>query len=154
MQRICLFPGTFDPITMGHVDVIKRAVSLFDKLVIGIGINSSKQPMFSVEQRVAWIQEIFKDEPRVEAQGYNGLTIDYCKNIGARYILRGIRYVSDFEYEKAIADMNRMLAPDIETIFLTTSPLYSTISSTLVRDVIRNKGNVSLFVPKEVEIPE
>jgi pantetheine-phosphate adenylyltransferase len=152
MQRICLFPGTFDPITMGHVDVIKRAVSLFDKLVIGIGINSSKQPMFSVEQRVAWIQDIFKDEPRVEAQGYNGLTIDYCHVIGAKYILRGIRYVSDFEYEKAIADMNRMLAPDIETVFLTTSPMYSTISSTLVRDVIRNNGNISLFVPKEVQI--
>lgn len=152
MQRICLFPGTFDPITKGHVDVIRRSVSLFDKLIIGVGINSSKQPMFSVEQRCEWMREIFKDDKRIEVSGYEGLTIDYCKQIGANYILRGIRYIADFEYEKAIADMNRMLAPEIETIFLTCSPEYSTISSTLVRDVIRNKGNVSLFVPKEVKI--
>ena len=151
MQRICLFPGTFDPITKGHVDVIERAVALFDKLIIGIGINSSKQPMFSIEQRCNWMREIFKNEPRIEVAGYEGLTIDYCKKINAHYILRGIRYISDFEYEKAIADMNRMLAPDIETLFLTCSPEYSTISSTLVRDVIRNNGNVSLFVPKEVK---
>ena len=151
MQRICLFPGTFDPITKGHVDVIERAVSLFDKLIIGIGINSSKQPMFSIEQRCNWMREIFKNEPRIEVAGYEGLTIDYCKKINAHYILRGILYISDLEYEKAIADMNRMLAPDIETLFLTCSPEYSTISSTLVRDVIRNNGNVSLFVPKEVK---
>lgn len=151
MQRICLFPGTFDPITKGHVDVIERSVGLFDKLIIGIGINSSKQPMFTVEQRCDWIREIFKDEPRIEVSGYEGLTIDYCKKINANYILRGIRYISDFEYEKAIADMNRMLAPEVETVFLTCSPVFSTISSTLVRDVIRNKGNVSLFVPEEVK---
>jgi len=150
MQRICLFPGTFDPITKGHVDIIKRSVSLFDKLVIGIGTNASKQPMFSVDQRCSWINEIFRHDARIEAVGYTGLTVDYCRKINAQYILRGIRYVSDFEYEKAIADMNRMLAPDIETLFLTCSPEYSTISSTLVRDVIRNHGNVSLFVPEEV----
>jgi pantetheine-phosphate adenylyltransferase len=151
MARICLFPGTFDPITLGHTDVIRRAVNLFDKLVIGIGVNASKQPMFSLEQRVDWVQEIFKDDPRIEATGYNGLTIDYCKEIGARFILRGIRYVSDFEYEKAIADMNRMLAPDIETVFLTCTPAYSTISSTLVRDVIRNKKEGAYqFLPPEV----
>ncbi|MBL7718080.1 MAG: pantetheine-phosphate adenylyltransferase [Flavipsychrobacter sp.] len=151
MERICLFPGTFDPITKGHVDVIDRAVSLFDKLVIGVGINATKQPMFSVEQRCEWIRDIFKDEKRIVVEGYEGLTIDYCHKIGAQYILRGIRYVADFEYEKAIADMNRMLAPDVETIFLTCSPEFSTISSTLVRDVIRNKGNAGMFVPKEVK---
>ena len=124
---------------------------MFDKLVIGIGTNSSKQPMFSVEQRCTWIRDIFRNDSRIEAIGYEGLTVDYCKKIGARYILRGIRYVSDFEYEKAIADMNRMLMPEIETLFLTCSPEYSTISSTLVRDVIRNNGNVSLFVPEEVK---
>ena len=151
MARTCLFPGTFDPITLGHTDVIRRAVSLFDRLVIGIGVNSSKEPMFTLEQRVAWVKEIFKDDPRIDAAGYSGLTIDYCKEIGAQYILRGIRYVSDFEYEKAIADMNRMLAPDIETVFLTTSPVYSTISSTLVRDVIRNKATEAYqFLPGEV----
>lgn len=150
MQRICLFPGTFDPITLGHVDIIQRAVSLFDKLIIGIGINVSKQPMFTMEQRVEWMQEIFKDEKRIEVAGYEGLTIDFCKKINAQYILRGIRYVSDFEYEKAIADMNRMLAKEVETIFLTCSPAYSTVSSTIVRDVIRNGGNVSMFVPGAV----
>jgi pantetheine-phosphate adenylyltransferase len=152
MQRICLFPGTFDPITKGHVDIIERAVSLFDRLIIGIGSNASKQPMFSVEQRCEWMKKIFKNDPRIEVNGYSGLTVDYCKEIGAQYILRGIRYVSDFEYEKAIADMNRMLAPNIETLFLTCSPEFSTISSTLVRDVIRNNGNVKLFVPDEVVI--
>jgi pantetheine-phosphate adenylyltransferase len=151
MQRICLFPGTFDPITLGHVDIIERAVSLFDKLVIGIGINSSKQPMFTVEQRTSWIKSIFNDDPRIDVAAYEGLTVDFCRKIDAKFILRGIRYVSDFEYEKAIADMNRMLVPDIETIFLTCAPLYSTISSTLVRDVIRNGGNASMFVPKEVK---
>ena len=151
MERICLFPGTFDPVTLGHVDVIHRATSLFDKLVIGVGINSSKQPMFTVEQRTGWIKEIFKNEPSIEVTGYEGLTVDYCRKIGAKFILRGIRYISDFEYEKAIADMNRMLVPDIETIFLTCSPLYSTFSSTLVRDVIRNGGNASMFIPEEVK---
>lgn len=148
--RICLFPGTFDPITLGHVDVVRRAVSLFDKLVIGVGINSSKQPMFSVEQRCGWMREIFADDPRIETTGYSGLTVNYCQEIGARYILRGIRYISDFEYEKAIADMNRALAPGVETIFLTGAPEYSTVSSTIVRDVIRNGGDVSRFVPVEV----
>lgn len=150
MERICLFPGTFDPITKGHVDIIERAVSLFDKLIIGVGINSSKQPMFSVEQRCEWMKKIFNNDPRIEAVGYTGLTVDFCKQVNAHFILRGIRYVSDFEYEKAIADMNRILAPEIETVFLTCSPLYSTISSTLVRDVIRNKGNIDLFVPSVV----
>lgn len=152
MERICLFPGTFDPITKGHVDIVERGVSLFDKLVIGIGTNSSKQPMYSIEQRVDWIKEIFKNDPRVVVTGYSGLTVDFCKKIDARFVLRGIRYISDFEYEKAIADMNRMLAPEIETIFLTCSPLYSTISSTLVRDVIRNGGNARMFLPDEVKI--
>jgi pantetheine-phosphate adenylyltransferase len=152
MQHICLFPGTFDPVTLGHVDIIERAVGLFDKLVIGIGINSSKQPMFTVEQRVQWMQEIFVGNPKIEITSYEGLTVNFCRSIGACYILRGIRYISDFEYEKAIADMNRLLTPEIETIFLTCSPLYSTISSTLVRDVIRNGGNASMFMPKQVRI--
>jgi len=152
MERICLFPGTFDPITMGHVDVIKRSVSLFDKLIIAIGVNTSKTPMFSVDQRIAWIKEIFKDYPQIDVTSYTGLTINYCKEVGAQYMMRGIRYISDFEYEKAIGDMNRLLAPEIETIFLTCAPEYSTISSTIVRDVIRNGGDVSRIVPPEVSI--
>ena len=152
MDRICLFPGTFDPVTKGHTDVIERAVSLFDKLIIGVGINSTKQPMFSIEQRVGWIKDIFRDDPRIEVRSYEGLTVNFCDTVGARYILRGIRYISDFEYEKAIADMNRLLSPHIETIFLTCSPVYSTTSSTLVRDVIRHGGDVSLFLPEEVKL--
>ena len=150
-QRICIFPGTFDPITRGHVDVVKRTINLFDKLIIAVGINSAKQPMYTTEQRISWISEIFKDDKNVGVTSYSGLTINFCKEVNANYILRGIRSVGDFEYEKAIADMNRMLQPDIETIFLTCSPIYSTISSTLVRDVIRHNGDVSQFVPDEVK---
>ena len=151
MQRICLFPGSFDPVTKGHIDIIRRSVSLFDKLVIGVGINSNKQPMFTAEQRTGWIREIFKNDDRIEVASYEGLTVNFCNKIGARFILRGVRYVSDFEYEKAIADMNRMLEPGLETIFLTSSPEFSTVSSTLVRDVIRNNGKVDMFIPEEVQ---
>lgn len=152
MKRICLFPGSFDPVTKGHIDIIQRSVALFDKLVIGVGINSNKQPMFSAEQRVKWIKEVFAADPRIEVVAYEGLTVNFCKKIGAQFILRGVRYVSDFEYEKAIADMNRMLESSVETIFLPCTPEYSTISSTLVRDVIRNGGNVDLFLPEAVKL--
>lgn len=147
----CLFPGTFDPITKGHLDILYRALPLFDEIVIGIGVNSSKKPMFPLDQRIAWIEEIFKDKPQISVASYEGLTVDFCNEINARFILRGIRFVSDFEYEKAIADMNRMLQPQIETYFLTSSPEFATVSSTLVRDVIRNEGNAKLFLPKEVK---
>jgi pantetheine-phosphate adenylyltransferase len=151
MQRICLFPGSFDPITLGHADIVRRGVQLFDKLIIGVGINSSKQPMYAPELRISWIKDIFSDDPRIEVQSYAGLTIDYCKQTGAQYILRGIRSVGDFEYERAIADMNRALAPDIETIFLTSSPIYSTVSSTLVRDIVKHGGDVAQFLPGAVK---
>lgn len=150
MERICLFPGTFDPITIGHLDIIYRSLNLFDKLVIGIGRNANKVAMFSEEQRLEWINEIFKNEPKVSAMVYEGLTIDCCKKAGAKYILRGIRYVNDFEYEKAIADMNRSLDGDIETIFLTCLPQYTSVASTLVRDVIRNGGDATPFLPEAV----
>jgi pantetheine-phosphate adenylyltransferase len=150
MQRICLFPGTFDPVTLGHVDIIDRSLPLFDKLVVGIGLNASKAVMFSAEQRLQWIQEIYKDKPKVEGAIYEGLTVDYCKMIGAKFIMRGIRYVSDFEYEKAIADANRTLDKSIETVFLTGEPKYTSVASTIVRDIIRNGGNASLFLPPEV----
>ena len=150
MKRICLFPGTFDPITLGHVDIIDRAVSLFDKIIVGVGLNASKVPMFSAEQRVQWINDIYKGEDRVEGAVYEGLTVEFCKSIGARYILRGIRYVSDFEYEKTIADANRTLDKTIETIFLTGEPKYTSVASTIVRDIIRNGGNAKPFLPAEV----
>ena len=150
MQRICLFPGTFDPITIGHLDIINRSINLFDKLIIGIGRNANKAAMFSEEQRLEWIKQIFKDEPKVSAVVYEGLTVDCCKKVGANYILRGIRYVNDFEYEKAIADMNRSLDGHIETIFLTCLPQYTSVASTLVRDVMRNGGDATQFLPEAV----
>lgn len=151
MERICLFPGTFDPVTFGHLDIMERALPLFDKLVIGIGVNANKAPMFSPEQRAAWLKELFINEPKVETVTYEGLTVDCCKQVGANYILRGIRYVNDFEYEKAIADMNRSLDAGIETIFLTCLPKYTSVASTLVRDVIRHGGDVAQFVPDVVQ---
>jgi pantetheine-phosphate adenylyltransferase len=147
MSRICLFPGTFDPVTLGHVDIINRALPLFDKIYVGIGINTSKSPMFSAEQRMKWVADIYANEPRVVSVIYEGLTINYCKIIHANFILRGIRYVSDFEYEKTIADANRTLDNKIETVFLTGEPKYTSVASTIVRDIIRNGGDASPFLP-------
>jgi pantetheine-phosphate adenylyltransferase len=150
MPRICLFPGTFDPVTLGHVDIINRALPVFDKIVVGIGLNAAKAPMFTPEQRLAWIRDIYIDEERVEGAVYEGLTVEFCKKIGAQFILRGIRYVSDFEYEKTIADANRTLDRSIETIFLTGEPKYTSVASTIVRDIIRNGGDAGPFLPEIV----
>ncbi len=149
-MRTCLFPGTFDPLTLGHIDIINRAMPLFDKVVIGIGRNASKIPMFKEELRLQWIKEIYANEPKVDAVVYEGLTVTCCKEVGANFILRGIRYVNDFEYEKAIADMNRSINGHIETVFLTCLPQYTSVASTLVRDVLKNGGDVSQFLPKIV----
>ncbi len=150
MQRIALFPGTFDPITIGHLDIISRSLSLFDKVVIGIGRNANKLPMFTEEQRLKWTKEIYKDNPQVDVVVYDGLTITCCQQVGAHFIIRGIRYVNDFEYEKAIADMNRSLDHQIETVFLTCLPQYTSVASTLVRDVLRNGGDAMQFLPQVV----
>ena len=149
-MRICLFPGTFDPVTLGHIDIINRAMPLFDKIVIGVGRNVNKVPMYSEEQRLTWLQEIYINEPRVKVVAYDGLTVNCCKEVGATFILRGIRYVNDFEYEKAIADMNRSITGNIETVFFTCLPQYTSVASTLVRDVIKNGGDVSQFLPSVV----
>ena len=152
MQRICLFPGTFDPVTLGHIDIINRAMPLFDKIIVGIGRNVNKIPMFAEELRLQWVKDIYKNEPKVEAVLYDGLTVNCCKAMGAKFILRGIRYVNDFEYEKAIADMNRSLEGHIETIFLTCLPQFTSVASTLVRDVYKNGGDVSQFLPDIVNL--
>ena len=150
MSRICLFPGTFDPVTLGHIDIIDRALPLFDKIIVGIGINTSKEPMFTAQQRMDWVNDIYKDVPKVECVTYEGLTIHYCQKIAARFILRGIRYVSDFEYEKTIADANRTLDRNIETVFLTGEPKFTSVASTIVRDIIKNGGNASPFLHEVV----
>ena len=153
MKRIAVFPGTFDPITLGHIDVIERCLCLFDEVIVGIGVHAGKQTMFPVEQRKAWIEAIFKHESKVRVVPYQGLTVHFCETQQARTIIRGIRTVGDFEYEKGIADMNRMIAPTIETYFLSCSPQYTSYSSTLVRDLIRNKADVSRFLHPAIELP-
>lgn len=150
MARIALFPGTFDPITLGHTDIIQRSLPLFDKIFIGIGHNANKQTMFEPERRLKWIQEIYHDIPSVEAVIYSGLTVECCRKVNAKFIIRGIRYVNDFEYEKAIADMNRSLDDSIETVFLTCLPQYTSVASTLVRDVLRHGGDATPFLPEIV----
>ena len=148
-MKIALFPGSFDPVTKAHVDILKRSLPLFDKVVIGIGLNSTKAPFLSTEKRQKMLRAVFANEPKVEVQTYEGLTVNFCKKIKADYMIRGIRTVSDFEYEKAIAQMNHALVPEIESIFIVSKPGYSSISSTIVRDILRNNGDVEQFIPKE-----
>jgi pantetheine-phosphate adenylyltransferase len=148
-MKIALFPGSFDPITIAHVDILKRAFPLFDKVVLGIGLNSSKQNFLSASTREDIVKSVFQDYPNVEVRTYEGLTVDFCKEIGATYMIRGIRSVGDFEYERAIAQINQTMMPNVETIFILSKPEYSAISSTIVRDILRNHGDVSPFLPKE-----
>lgn len=150
-MRKAVFPGSFDPITLGHFDIIKRGVSLFDEVIIAIGINAEKKYMFSLEERKKFIEEAFKNEPKVTVVTYEGLTIDLCRKLEAKFILRGLRNPADFEFEKAIAHTNRKLSK-IETVFLLTASNTSYISSSIVRDVIRNKGDYSVLVPESVVI--
>ncbi|WP_343534199.1 pantetheine-phosphate adenylyltransferase [Pedobacter sp.] len=148
-MKIALFPGSFDPITIAHVDILKRSLPLFDKIVVGIGLNSSKQSFLSAQKREEIVKSIFVNDSNVEVQLYQGLTIDFCKKINATYMVRGIRSASDFEYERAIAQINKSMMPEVETIILLSRPEYSAISSTIVRDILRNNGDVSQFVPTE-----
>ncbi len=149
-MKIALFPGSFDPITIAHVDILKRALPLFDHIVVGIGLNSSKQNFLSAEKREEMVKTIFAGNENVEVQLYEGLTVDFCRKINAKYMVRGIRSASDFEYERAIAQINQTMMPEVETILLLSKPEYSAISSTIVRDILRNNGDVSPFVPKEI----
>ncbi|AIZ64319.1 phosphopantetheine adenylyltransferase [Hymenobacter sp. DG25B] len=146
-MRIALFPGSFDPFTNGHLDVVRRGTSLFDKIIIAIGNNSSKSRYLPVEQMAAMISEVFADEPQVEVQAYKGLTADFARETGARFLLRGLRNTTDFEYENTIAQANRHVNPQLETVFLITSPPLAAISSTIIREIHRFGGNVDDFVP-------
>ena len=151
-KKIAVFPGSFDPITTGHEDVVRRALPLFDEIIIAIGQNSDKKYYFPLEKRLAFIKEAFADVSKIRTDTYNGLTIDYCKKMNASYILRGLRNPSDFEFEKAIAQMNKYMAPAIDTLFIITSPELSSVSSAIVREILRYDGNASPFVPKGIKL--
>jgi pantetheine-phosphate adenylyltransferase len=147
MQKIAVFPGSFDPVTIGHYSLIIRALPLFDQIVVAIGSNNDKTGFFSVDDRMKWIKEIFANEPRVSVTVYKGLTVDYCRSISAGFLLRGLRTSADFEFERTVGQVNKKLHPEIETIFLLTAPEHSYISSSIVREIIKNGGDPSQFLP-------
>ncbi len=151
-MKIAVFPGSFDPITSGHVDLVLRALPLFDKIIVAIGVNSQKKYLFDLEQRHTWLEEVFKDQPKVEIAQFEGLTAHFCKTINARYLLRGLRNASDFDYEKTISQLNSIVGEDLETIFLISRPAYSHISSTIVREIIKGKGDATPFLPSAVKV--
>jgi pantetheine-phosphate adenylyltransferase len=152
MERIAIFPGSFDPFTIGHESIVTRALPLFDKIIIAIGYNSEKRQFFPIEKRVQWIKEAFANNPKIEVETFEGLTVEYCKSKNAHFILRGLRTAADFEYERAIAQINKKMVFELESIFLLTTPEHTMITSTIVRDIIRHGGDASQFLP-EVEDP-
>lgn len=152
MNKTAIFPGSFDPITKGHESVIKRALPLFDKIIVAIGENQKKSGFFPIEKRVAWLEAVFSDEPKVEVAIYQGLTVDFCRKVDARYILRGLRTSADFEFERSIGQINKQMHPPIETIFLLTTPEYTALNSSIVRDIVRHGGDASPFVPSAISL--
>ncbi len=149
MKR-AVFPGSFDPITIGHQSVIKRALPLFDEIIIAIGVNATKQSMYSIEQRIKWIKDSFAGEAKIKVESFAGLTVDFCHQKDAKYILRGLRTGADFEFERGIGQVNKILDSDIETIFMLTSTAHTPISSSIVRDVIKHHGDITQLVPTEI----
>ena len=154
MSKIAVFPGSFDPITIGHVELVQRALPLFDKIIVAIGINSQKRYLFDLEQREKWLEAVFAKEAKVEVGRFENLTADYCKKIGAGYLLRGLRNASDFDYEKTISQLNNIIGDGLETIFLISHPAVSHISSTIVREIIKGGGDASPFLPPDIIIPK
>lgn len=150
-MKTAIYPGSFDPVTLGHIDVIMRASELFDKLIIGVLNNSSKKPLFSVDERVAMLAEVTRDLPNVEVRSFGGLTVDFAKECGAKAVVRGLRAVTDFEYELQIAQMNRVISGEIDTVFLTTNLNYAYLSSSIVKEVAAYGGDISRFVAPYVE---
>ena len=152
IEKIAVFPGTFGPITKGHVDIVDRGSLIFDKIIIAVGVNTKKTTLYTLEKRIAWIKETFAHNSKVEVDFYEGLTVDYCEKVGANFLLRGLRNGSDFDYESHIAQLNKALNEDIETVFILSSPELSYISSTLVRDLIIHNGNYRPFLPEAVQV--
>jgi len=150
LKNIAVFPGSFDPITLGHVDLVKRAIPLFDKIIVAVGVNSSKKYLFSLEERLDWLNRVFANDDSVSVDYYKGLTVNFCQEKNANFLLRGLRFASDFDYEKTISQLNRTIGDNIETVFLISQPQYSHISSTIVREIIKAKGDVSPFIPEEL----
>ncbi|PIE86093.1 MAG: pantetheine-phosphate adenylyltransferase [Bacteroidia bacterium] len=153
-EKIAIFPGSFDPFTTGHESILKRGLDLFDKIVVGVGHNSMKQGFFPLEKRIEWIKELFADEAKISVVAYEGLTVDFAKEQKAQYILRGLRTASDFEYERAIAQMNKALSNELESVFLLTTPELTPVTSTIVRDIIRHGGDASMFIPQKLDKSE
>ncbi|KPL15278.1 MAG: phosphopantetheine adenylyltransferase [Bacteroides sp. SM23_62] len=151
-KKIAIFPGSFDPFTIGHESVITRAMPLFDEIIVAIGTNTNKQAYFSMEQRMQMIREVFSDNEQVKVESYKGLTVEFCRQKGARYLLRGLRTAADFEYERAIAQTNKAMYPELESVFLLTLPEHNHITSTIIRDIIRLGGDASQFVPKAIDL--
>lgn len=151
MERIAVFPGSFDPITNGHESIILRALPLFDQVIVAIGENAEKKNFFPLDQRIKWVMAVFEHEDNVRVMSYQGLTVDFCRRMNARFILRGLRTSADFEFERSIGQINKNLAADIETVFLLTMPEHTALNSSIVRDILKNGGDPSQFVPASVK---
>ena len=154
MKKIAVFPGSFDPFTIGHEAIVKRALSIFDEIIIAVGANALKRSFYSVDTRKKMISKVFQDEPRVKVDHYEGLTVDYCKKNGSSFLLRGLRTAADFEFERAIAQVNKAMSPEIESVFILTIPEHAHINSTIVRDIIRSGGDASKFVPSSIDLKD
>lgn len=154
MEKVAVFPGSFDPFTVGHESIVLRALSLFDKIIIAVGYNTNKKSFFSIDQRLAIIKKVFEGESRIEVISYEGLTVELCKRINVYYILRGLRTSDDFEFERAIGQVNKAMVHEIESVFLLTDPEHSFINSTIVRDILIHNGDPSLFLPKSINIKD
>lgn len=154
MKKTAVFPGSFDPFTVGHEAIVRRALSIFDEIIIAVGANVEKKSFFPLNSRKEMISRTFRQEPRVKVDHYTGLTVDFCTANGAGYLLRGLRTAADFEFERAIGQVNKSMAPEIETVFLLTAPEHSFINSTIVRDVLKNGGDASGFVPSAINIAD
>jgi pantetheine-phosphate adenylyltransferase len=154
MKKTAVFPGSFDPFTIGHEGIVRRALAMFDEIIIAVGANALKKSFYSVETREKMIATVFADEPRIKVDHYEGLTVDYCKAHNAGFILRGLRTAADFEFERAIAQVNKAMAPEIESVFILTIPEHSPINSTIVRDIIRSGGDAARFVPKAIDLKQ